>query len=346
MSFRSIPLAFVLLLLCACSTTSRYRIIAYAFNDTDIPRMGAEKLTHINYAFGLVSTDGLIVLDEKAPPRLAQLGALKTKNPQLKILLSVGGWGADHFSDAALTDASREKFATSALDVLREHRLDGIDLDWEYPGQPGPGIKYRAEDKQNFTLMLKALREKLGDAYLITIASSAGEYFEHTEMDRLHVYLDWINIMTYDFAGEWTPTTGHHSALHGDGLSAASFVRQHLDAGIPPSKIVMGVPFYGRGWTGVNPLNNGFNQPYAKAIEVSWSGMAAQSGERLWDDEAQAPYVWDAQSTTFISYDDPRSLRVKADFIRKHRLGGVMYWEHSQDPDEELLSVLAESLQR
>lgn len=346
MSFRRIPLAFAILLLCACSTTPRYRIIAYAFNDTDIPRMGAEKLTHINYAFGLVSTDGVIVLDEKAPPRLAQLGALKAKNPELKILLSVGGWGADHFSDAALTDASREKFATSALDVLREHQLDGIDLDWEYPGQPGPGIKYRAEDKQNFTLMLKALREKLGDAYLITIASSAGDYFEHTEMDRLHVYLDWINIMTYDFAGEWTPTTGHHAALHGDGLSAASFVRQHLDAGIPSSKIVMGVPFYGRGWTGVNPMNNGFNQPYAKAIEVSWSGMAAQSGERLWDDKARAPYVWDAQTTTFISYDDPRSLRVKAEFIREHKLGGVMYWEHSQDPDEELLTVLANALAR
>jgi chitinase len=269
---------------------------------------------------------------------------LKTKNPRLRILLSVGGWGADHFSDAALTDASREKFAASALAALQQHQLDGIDLDWEYPGQPGPGIRHRAEDKENFTHMLAALRAKLGSRYLITIASSAGEYFEHTQMDVLHRHLDWINVMTYDFAGEWTETTGHHAALHGGELSASSFVRQHLDAGIPASKLVLGVPFYARGWTGVQPQNNGLGQRYEKAIEVPWSAMSAQPGERLWDDTAQASYSWDAASRTFLSYDDPRSLRVKAQFIRTQRLGGVMYWEHASDPDEELLTVLWEAL--
>jgi chitinase len=354
----------IALFLTACRT-AQPRIIAYVFGDADLHRVGATKLTHINYAFGLVSPDGVIVLENPhAPARLAQLQALKAKNPRLKIILSVGGWGADNFSDAALTGASREKFAASAIDIIKRYALDGIDLDWEYPGQPGPGIKYRAEDKQNFTLMLRALRgqlETLSDArgltgqdrYTLSIASSAGPYFVHTEMDRLHEYLDWINIMTYDFAGSWTPVTGHHAALYWnraageDGPSAASFVRQHLEAGIPRHKIVLGVPFYGRGWTGVNPDNHGFHQPYENAVEYSWSRLQSEKGfERHWDDVAKAPFLWNPETSTFVSYEDRESLRVKAQFIRKERLGGFMFWEYAHDPHEELLNALVEGVRK
>lgn len=342
-------LCIAALLLFAGCKTAQPRIIAYVYKDTVIPKISAEKLTHINYAFALVSPEGEIVLDADAPARIAQARALKAKNPQLKILLSVGGWGADHFSDAALTDESRRKFAASAVAVLKQHELDGIDLDWEYPGQPGPGIKYRPEDKRNFTLLLRELRRQLGSRALLTIASSAGRYFEHTEMDKLHVHLDWINIMAYDFAGSWTPTTGHHAALFWnrfageEGPSAWGFVLQHLNAGIPPSKIVIGVPFYGRGWTGVRPENNGFNQPYAEAVEYPWSVISTLKGfERHWDVFAKAPFLWNPETRTFISYDDPESLRLKMMFVRIHDLGGVMYWEHSHDPNEELLDVLVQ----
>ncbi|HEX6100711.1 MAG TPA: glycoside hydrolase family 18 protein [Thermoanaerobaculia bacterium] len=338
MNLRTVVLAAALL--AAGCRTAQPRIIAYVYKDAEIPRIGAHKLTHVNYAFALVSESGEVVLPEDAPARLAQLRALKAKNPRLKVLLSVGGWGADHFSDAALTDASRGKFAASAVALLQEHALDGIDLDWEYPGQPGPGIKYRAEDKQNFTLLLQEMRRQLGPRALLTIASSAGPYFEHTEMDVLHVHLDWINIMTYDFAGSWTPVTGHHAALRG-APSVESFVRQHLAAGIPPSKLVIGVPFYGRGWTGVHPENHGLGQKYETAIEVPWSALAKAEGyERHWDPAAEAPFLWSPQTRTFVSYEDPESLRVKACYVREHGLGGVMYWEHSHDPEEELLDVL------
>lgn len=340
MKFRTLV---ALAMLAAGCRTAQPRIIAYVYKDADVPRISAEKLTHINYAFALVSEQGEVVLaDPEAPARLSQVRALKAKNPRLKILLSVGGWGADHFSDAALTDESRRKFAASAVALVKQHALDGIDMDWEYPGQPGPGIKYRAEDKQNFTLLLGELRRQLGPRGLLTIASSAGPYFQHTEMDRLHVHLDWINIMTYDFAGSWTPVTGHHAALRG-APSVESFVRQHLAVGIPPSKLVVGVPFYGRGWTGVNPSNNGLGQPYEKAIEVSWSALS-KDYERHWDAVAEAPYLWNPQTRTFVSLDDPESLRLKAQYVRQHNLGGIMYWEHSHDPGEELLDVLVESL--
>ncbi|HVR44746.1 MAG TPA: glycoside hydrolase family 18 protein [Thermoanaerobaculia bacterium] len=347
----------------------RHRIIAYVRGRAEIDRIGAHKLTHVNYAFAKVSARGEVVLDDPdAPAHLARLQALKAKNPRLRILLSVGGWGADHFSDAALDEASRERFAASAIELVRRYALDGIDLDWEYPGQPGPGIGFRAEDRENFTRMLETMRrhldrlgverERIGDdSYLLTIASSGGVYFEHTEMDRVHEYLDWINVMTYDFAGSWSPTTGHHAALYGDPgapesrASAAAFVRQHLAAGIPAIKLVLGVPFYGRAWTGVRRENHGLYQPYESpgSGDYSYSSLRRdyidRNGfRRLWDPVARAPYLWNEETATLVSYDDPVSLREKARFIEALGLGGVMYWEHSHDPEERLLDVLYDNL--
>ena len=348
----------------------KYRIVGYVYGVENIHAISAEKLTHINFAFALVSRDGEVVLENpKAPERLAQLQALKAKNPALKIIVSVGGWGADNFSDAALTDASREKFARSSAELVRRYALDGIDLDWEYPGQPGPGIKFRPEDKENFTLMLKAVRKHLdalsdelgrkGAArYTLTIASSAGEYFEHTEMEKLHVYLDWINIMTYDFFTSGAATTGHHTGLYksqsaGDSRAyAEAAVRQHLDAGIPSGKLVLGAAFYGRGFTGVRPENNGLFQPYERFVdEFPYSLLVRdyvnkQGFKRLWDAAAKAPYLWNPASATFITYEDPDSLKAKAEFVRRHNLGGIMYWEHGHDPAEVLLGTIFEHLTR
>lgn len=347
-----------------------YRIVAYVRGRADINRIGAQKLTHINYAFGTVSPEGTIVFkDPDSPAHLAQLQALKAKNPALKIIVSVGGWGADNFSDAAVDDAARYKFAASAVDLVKRYALDGIDLDWEYPGQPGPGIKFRPEDKENFTAMLKTLREHLdwlsyqrgrwgSDPYTLTIASAAGRYFEHTEMGVLHEYLDWINIMTYDMAGSWAPTTGHHAALFRSaaagesGPSTDSYVRQHLAAGIPSNKLVVGVPFYARGFSGAAATNDGLYQPYAKyGPDYSWSVLSKdligkQGFTRRWDASAKAPFLWNPETGTFITYDDPESLLEKVRFVKENALGGIMYWEHSHDPDEVLLDVLYENLRR
>ena len=346
----------------------KFMIVGYVFSRANIYGIGAEKLTHINYAFGLVSKDGEIVLNNPdAPARLSQLQALKAKNPALKIILSVGGWGADNFSEAALSDASRDKFAKSAVDFIRRYALDGIDLDWEYPGQPGPGISYRPEDKENFTYLLKTLREQIDalsnergrkgtDRYTLTIASAAGDYFKYTEMDKLHVYLDWINIMTYDFYTSSAKTTGHHTGLYRS-LSAGdsneyteASVKQHLDAGIPSRKLVVGAAFYGRSFSGVKLENHGLYQPYEQyAGQHSYSELTRdfidkQGFKRFWDDAAKAPYLWNGDSRTFITYDDPESLKAKAEFVKQHRLGGMMYWEHSHDPAEILLSTIFENL--
>ncbi len=347
------------------SGAADFRVVAYVASWSIPPVIQADKLTHINFAFAQIDRSGKVAFERPdAAESLKTLLALRKKNPKLKVIVSVGGWMAEGFSDAALTDASREVFARSAVEFLEAHALDGIDLDWEYPGQGVAGIKYRAEDKENFTLLLKTLRQRLdadsaarsrggGQRYLLTIASADREYFDHTEMDKLHVYLDWINVMSYDFFNSLTRTTGHHAGLYRSELAAPAdrcadaSVRQHLAAGVPPAKLVLGVAFYGRGFTGVKPLNNGLNQPYERYeadhsyAELAGKLIGKKGFVRYWDDRAQAPYLWNETARTFITYDDPRSIEVKARYARENHLGGVMFWELSQDRDGELLGVIA-----
>jgi len=352
------------------TTAEHFRIVAYVAG-WSVPRLiHPEKLTHVNFAFARITPDGRVALaGPQLEAALEQLVALRKSKPDLKIIISVGGWTAEGFSDAALTDASREAFAASTVELVRKYSLDGVDIDWEYPGQGIAGIKYRAEDRQNFTRLLQALRATLDVAsgqdgrtadhrYTLTIASADREYFEHTEMEKLHVYLDWLNVMGYDFFNSLTSTTGHHAGLYKSALAAAgdrdadSSIRQHLAAGIPPGKLVLGVAFYGRGFTGVKPINHGINQPYARfEAEHSYAELRQKliSGAgfvRGWDDRAKAPYLWKAASNTFITYDDPQSLAIKADYVREHRLGGMMFWELSQDYDDELLDVIVRAMHR
>jgi chitinase len=332
------------------ATAEHFRIVAYVAGWSVPPVIHPEKLTHINFAFARITPDGRVALVD-APQEiwLRRVLELRKASPNLKIIISIGGWTADGFSDAALTDASREMFTGSAVDLVRKYSLDGVDVDWEYPGEGIAGIKYRAEDRQNFTRLLQALRSRLdaaslrdgrtGDGrYTLTIASEDREYFEHTQMEKLHIYLDWINVMSYDFFNSLTPTTGHHAGLYKATFAAAgdrdahSSVRQHLAAGIPPGKLVLGVAFYGRGFTGVRPANQGINQPYTRFeaehsyAELRQKLIGGAGFVRGWDDRAKAPYLWNQASRTFITYDDPQSLAIKADYVRQHHLGGMMVW--------------------
>jgi chitinase len=345
---------------------SRPAIVGYVAGWEPFPRIDAEKLSAINYAFAHI-VDGAVVLDHPgAREFLVKLQALKSRNPELKILISVGGWGADGFSDAASSEASRAKFAQSAADLIARNGLDGIDLDWEYPGLSGPGIVHRDEDKRNFTRLLETLRHRLdalgaehhrdNDRYLVTAALADSEFVAHIELDRIHAYLDWIDLMTYDFHNSLTPTTGHHAALSVSKTSAVGersverAVDQFLAAGVPARKLVVGVPFYGRAFADVRAENHGLDQPYGRYDkDYPWPRLEAEFIDRngymrYWDDTAKVPYLWNTQARTFVSYEDPQSLALKAAFVKSRKLGGMMYWEQSQDPDGELLDVLARGL--
>lgn len=341
------------------------RVVGYVDANGRLPRISADKLDIVHYAFARVRTDHVVELHKPgAAEALAGLVALREANPGLRVVLSIGGWGADHFSDAALTAASRRRFAESAVGLVRSYDLDGLDIDWEYPAHPGPGIGFRAEDRQNFTAMLDALRDALdalgaergGRRYLLAIAAADGEAARGLEIARIAPLLDYVNLMTYDFHGNLSRTTGHQAGLfrsaHAppDSRTAERAVDEFVRAGLPACKLHLGLAFYGRRFAEVGAAHHGLYQPFGSdGGYVSWHRirhelLGKRGWRRHWDRRAQAAWLWNARGRRLVSYDDPRALRAKARFVRRHGLGGVMYWEHGQDPDEELLDVVRKAL--
>lgn len=335
----------------------RHKIIAYlgeggVWTEDDIK---ASKLTHINYAFAVIK-DGKVSGDHLKKIRL--LNKVKAMNKDLKTIISIGGWGADGFSDAALTEESRNIFSDSAIEFMIDNNFDGIDLDWEYPCCGQAGIKARAEDRENFTAMLKMLRYKLhkqgekdNKHYLLTIALGAGQkYIDDIEMDKVHTYLDFINIMTYDMRGSFTHITGHHANLYSpqgveNNISGDSSVEYLIKAGVPKEKIIIGAAFYGRAWHKVKNEGSGLNVEaettgcHAKDYSVLLEEYINRNGfKRYWDDEAKAAYLFDG--STFISYEDEESLEHKAKYVLDKNIGGIMFWEYSLDNSHKLLDKI------
>lgn len=317
------------------------------------------KLTHINIAFGHVKDNRCTVAGTY---NLDTLDTLRQYNPELGILLSIGGWGSGGFSEAASTPEGRKTFASTALEILKETKLDGIDLDWEYPTYSVAGTASSPADKQNFTLLLKEMREalnqqeKLDDRhYLLTIATGADQYYlDGTEMAEAQKYLDWVQLMTYDMRGGFQVLTGHHTNLFTpDGdlfrISVEASVNMFIHAGVPKEKIVIGGAFYSRMWKNVPNVNNGYLQisPAAGAYGPIYTKLVAEYIDkngftRYWDDKAKAPYLFDG--STFISYDDAESLQAKCAYIVDQDLKGIMFWEYSCDETGTLLDVIYQSL--
>jgi chitinase len=295
----------------------------------------------------------------------ALLVALKKENPSLTILISVGGWlGSGDFSDIALTKESRSTFIGSVMDFLRRFGLDGLDIDWEYPGMPGAGHAYRDEDGQNFTLLLKELRRQFSKEekvtgrrlYLTIAAGASDEYLAHTQMRQVQRYVDDVNLMAYDYnEAPSNGLTGHHAPLFIDPNapnkeSADTSVRAFERAGVPAKKLILGTPFYGRSWQGVSSENNGLFRPGKPAardfipFNVIDGTMLGHGFTRYWDASASAPYLYNEDQKIFVSYEDPESLTAKCNYVLAHRLGGVMFWEYSDDPNRVLLRTIVHTL--
>ena len=355
-----------------------YRVIGYfsswAIYDREffVTDVAADKLTHINYAFFLISEGGKCALgDEWAD---TQLQLLKEAHPGLQTLMSIGGWtGSALFSDVALTGETRQKFVQSCVGMMTQYGFNGIDIDWEYPTGGGEeGNSARPEDKQNFTLLLAEFRKQLeaqgstdNQHYLLTIAAPASvEQYHNIELDKIIDSLDWINVMTYDFSGSWSEKTGFNAPLFPDPKSpdlatnnADATIQGYLAAGVPSDKLVLGVPFYGRGWQGVDKTNDGLYQSYAsipdgttEAGSYEYYDLATNyvgKFQRFWNDVAQVPWLYDAKTGTMISYDDPESIALKANYVKDQKLGGVMIWElASEDRSHSLLNAVYDTLNK
>jgi chitinase len=351
------------------SSTQKKEIIAYIFPKDRIlvpQEVSAAKLTRVNYAFANLQNGQIVEGFAHDAENFAVLNSLKHDNPSLTVVVSVGGWTwSGDFSDMALTKQSRKLFIESAVKFVEKYELDGLDIDWEYPGMAGDNNRFRAEDKENYTHLLKELRarfdheQKRLHRHLVTsIATGAStDFLEHTEMAKVQRYVDTVNLMSYDYyVPSWDRTTGHHAPMFTNAadpkkISADRTVHEYESAGVPPGKIVLGVPFYGKSWTQVPDQNHGLFQSGKEAPNTYLPFSALTSLQstgyiRYWDAEASAPYLYNHETQTFISYDDPESLKKKCEYVINHKLAGVMFWEYSGDSANTLLDSINAGLQR
>ncbi|MFE9933198.1 glycoside hydrolase family 18 protein [Streptomyces sp. NPDC005533] len=374
----------------------------------------AGKLTHINYAFGNVSPQGTCftgnvpgeadawadyvrpldaansvdgVADTAEQPlagNFNQLRELKARHPGLKVLISLGGWSwSTHFSDAALTPASRKAFVASCIDLYIKGNLpqdgsrggagaaagvfDGIDLDWEWPGSAGDtDTKFRPEDKRNFAELVKEFRTQL-DAYAKSqrrktkyeltafVPTAPAKIDAGFDVRRIMRDLDFVTLQGYDFHVSGEPRTAQQSALYARGdFSVDGTVDAWRLRGAPAHKLVMGMPFYGQGWTGVSGGGDGMGQPATGPAPATWSAgyedykalrKLADSGTYQVHRDRRGGHAWLFDGTTLWTYDDPQVLRAKTDYVREHGLGGAMFWSLDADTsDGELMTAVDRGL--
>ncbi|MFE9629922.1 glycoside hydrolase family 18 protein [Streptomyces sp. NPDC006463] len=374
----------------------------------------AGKLTHINYAFGNVSPEGKCftgnvpgeadawadyvrpldaensvdgVADTWEQPlagNFNQLRELKARHPGLKVLISLGGWSwSTHFSDAALTPASRKAFVESCIDLYIKGNLpqdgtrggagaaaglfDGIDLDWEWPGSAGDAdTKFRPEDKQNFAALVKEFRTQLDayarsrdkeSAYELTafVPAAPAKIDAGFDVRRIMRDLDFVTLQGYDFHVSGEPTTAQQSALRARGdFSVDGTVEAWRRRGAPAHKLVVGMPFYGQGWTGVSGGGDGMGQPATGPAPATWSAgyedfkvlkKLADSGTYEVYRDRRGGHAWLFDGATLWTYDDPQVLRAKTGYVREQGLGGAMFWSLDADTaDGELMTAVDRGL--
>jgi len=323
---------------------------------TTVTNIQAKKLTHLNLAFAPMK-DGLTFM-ELNERQLLEVVRLREANPELAILVSTGGGGDRGHGEATATSAGLEKLTDSTIELVEKYKLDGIDCDWEFPGDTGI-----LEEKYQHTALFATYRKKLdalgkknGKKYWLTTAAGAGEwYLNRTEIHLSHQYLDFINLMTYDSNTDST-VAGHHTHLFEPESqncprvqSADHNIRIMVDAGVPIEKILIGVAFFSHRWDMVPDIEHGLyqNTPFKNMFGPSYTEIMLKYEPgmdyiKYWDDAAKAPYLFNG--STFISYDDPQSVRLKCLYALQHGMGGAFYWVHDNDLGSVLFDTIYNTL--
>ncbi|WP_291528132.1 glycosyl hydrolase family 18 protein [Bacteroides sp. UBA939] len=304
-------------------------IVAYVTSWSSI-MPNPQYMTHINYAFGHVTEtfDG-VGIDNEA--RLRSIVALKAQNPKLKVMLSIGGWGSGRFSEMAADDKLRQSFAKDCQRVVKEFKLDGIDIDWEYPTSKAANISASPDDTKNFTLLMRDIRKAIGKKKLLTLATVASA--KYIDFKAILGYIDFVNIMSYDMGNAPIHHAGLYPSKNTGDMTAHTAVEAHLKAGVPASKLTMGVPFYGRG-----------GSKYPNFRDYRKVGGTIEFEER-WDDTAKVPYLVDKDDELVFGYENPRSLAIKCQYILDKGLLGGMYWDYAGDNTQsDLRRTIYESL--
>lgn len=320
-------------------------VISYFSGNPDrLDSFDAKSMTHIIYCFGHLEGNRLKIGRARDTLTIKKMVSMKKKNPALKVLLSLGGWGGcKPCSDVFNTKEGRTEFAQSVKETNQYFGADGIDLDWEYPAIEGyPGHTFRPEDKDNFTELVQELRNTLGRNQVITFAAGGFQKYVENAVDwgKVVPLVDYINLMTYDLTSGYSPVTGHHTALYSSAQqieSTDNCVQNLIRLGVDPAKLIVGAAFYARIWENVPDVNNGLYQPGKFKTSVSFKDFPSQLSSAngyvfYWDDSTKAPYAYNASQKLFATYDDKRSVALKTKYVVDQKLGGIMYWELGLDP--------------
>jgi len=274
---------------------------------------------------------------------IQRLVALKSRNPQLKVLLSLGGWGGcETCSQVFADEKGRQEFSTSVKNLLDYFKADGLDLDWEYPAISGyPGHRFVPEDKPNFTKLVMQLRKAIGPKNEISFAAGGFNTFleQSIEWKKVMPLLNRVNLMTYDLINGFSKVTGHHTPLYSTPQqkeSTDNCIHFFDSIGVSRNKLVIGAAFYARIFENVDSVNNGLYQPGKFKRGVPFKAfpkvLSADSGFVYhWDPVAQAPWMYNAAQKLFVTYDDTQSMRMKTAYAKDKKLNGIMFWQLGED---------------
>lgn len=351
---------FLILLFSSCiltaqsSTSRKIAVIGYYAGDaTSVDAYPVEKLTHIIFSFCHLKENQLSVDNEKDKSVIRHLVSLKKRNPALKVILSLGGWGGCKTCSPVFSTAEgRMEFAESVKNLTDYFKTDGIDLDWEYPAIEGfPGHAYTPADRHNFTLLVAALRQKLGPDHEISFAAGGFVKFfqESIEWQQVMPLVDKVNLMTYDLVNGNSTVTGHHTPLYStpqQGESTDNAVRYLDSIGVHKNKMIIGAAMYGRIFDVDQDANNGLYQQgkFNKGIsfkQLNKDSLHKEGFTFYWDDVAKAPYMYSLEKKQLITYDDERSMTLKTQYVLQNNLGGIMFWQLADDkPVNGLLDAI------
>ncbi|KAA1086161.1 Endochitinase 1 [Puccinia graminis f. sp. tritici] len=290
-----------------------------------------------------------------------QFRQLKQKNRHLKLIISIGGWSySANFAPATSSPEKRQKFVDSAIAIVENYGLDGLDLDWEYP----------TNDKEADQLVdvlrrarsgLNKLKQKKNDQspYVLTIAAPCGpNHYKQLHLKEMTRYLSFINLMAYDYAGSWDTLSGHQANLHLTNSSAvnqgnfstAAAVEYYMSQSVPASSLVVGMPLYGRSFLntkGIGQAYNGLGQGNWEPGIYDYKTIPMDNAKLVEDMKAVGAYTYNPSNQELITFDTPNTVRRKVKYIEKHGLGGVMWWESSgdkQNSDGALIPLAAKLL--
>lgn len=320
-----------------------YTIAYYTGDANTIQNFRVDQLTHIIYSFLHLRGDSLTFGNENQKSILRALTALKTKHPNLRILIALGGWGGcGPCSDVFSTEKGRNNFALSVKNILTEFNADGIDIDWEYPAIEGyPGHKFMVEDRNNFTELMRTLRKTLGKKKDITFAAGGFTKFLEESVDWKAVMplVSWVNLMTYDLISGFSKVTGHHTALYSNPdqkESTDNCVQNLIAKGVDRKKLVIGAAFYARVWRDVDSVNNGKYRSGVFDAFIAYRDLnkryeSSNGFISYTDTVSKAPWRYNPTTKRYATFDDQTSIRTKSKYVLDQKLGGIMFWELSLD---------------